>query len=341
MKEIRVMALKGFAAIVAALALTVLVPAPAEAYPTTTTTRSGTTTVTGTYRPVDLTLSVVPTFGVEASALTISAPTAIPFVGDLYGISLTLFLQGSWEGVGYGTPVPQGDDAGTWKLSLDLVGVRNGSTMSAYALDNWPVGTLDLVDVTPSSFNDPTPPKLTTSDTPKLGDRFLVYTRPDCASDRIDFLACRVLQLDLDAIDLSERLDGFDATLFDALTHVGPFVPCTGNSAFSRYSCNYHYDQLFAPTFPFVSPLFQNPIVEDYRLDGGVSGRTSYINGVECRPGSAACSAGTRGISTPAGVRFASSEGLRSNPTDVPVPGTLALVGIGLLGFGLNRRRRA
>jgi hypothetical protein len=332
------MVLRGLLAGFAAIVLSGLLAGPADAY--TTTTRTAYTSFTGTYRPVNFDLALIPgyEFGGETNTLEWER-----IGGDLFTVSFTMFLGGSWEATSVDeAPDPysfKGTDAGVWRLRLNLLGLLDGpNNITAFAVDNFPVGTLDLVDISNADYWKS--PTLPTSDTPLEGDRFLLYTRPGCASKIPLDIFCDVLSLSLD--NPFEDETPFTADLLDSLTHFGPFVPCDpdapalGEPTVGKYRCDYYADRKskLIPSYDWplsmVLPVFiDTSYVSGYRLDGGTNGRTSYVDNFECLPGTAVCSTGARSLSSPLG--FASS---------VPEPGTLALMALGLAGMGLRRRSR-
>jgi hypothetical protein len=156
----------------AALVISATLIGTAQAYPVTA--RSGTTTVTGLYRPLDMSLSLVD----GTNALSYSVGTG-PFGANEF--SFSALYRGTYTGVGYSASGP----TGTWRLLFQTGGftnVLNPATLTASTLGNdiilnastsGVVGTLTYVGN--GLVGDGNYAGVPANDTPLLNDFFAFY----------------------------------------------------------------------------------------------------------------------------------------------------------------------
>jgi hypothetical protein len=215
------MVLRGLLAGFAAIVLSGLLAGPADAYTYTTTLRSGYTSVTGTYQPVNFDFSVTNKAGYVSEFEYERDFVPISVFGQSYSVfrdvSLTLFLEGTWKGVGY-SDTPEGSNAGIWELRIkNLIGILDNKTaiMAVGSLDAYQVGTLKLLEA--GTYTG-----LVEQDLPKVGDLFEVWTRSDCPPETgLLSFACRILDIE----DFVFNSPDFKAYLYPgALVHVGPYT---------------------------------------------------------------------------------------------------------------------
>jgi len=191
---------RAFFSAFAAILLSATLIQTAAAYPSTA--RSGTSTVTGTYRPLDLNLDTL-VDGTDALNYT---PNSGPF-------SFQVDLTGTFTGVGY----TASGNAGTWRLVLSEAfdaGITSNNDGNVIYLSSTAaglqVGTLTYLGGLIVN-NGPLPG----SDTPLAGDFFELFTT----------VSGNVLQVNCDNI---LTCNGFDLTGLQDLEHIGPYVDDDG-----------------------------------------------------------------------------------------------------------------
>lgn len=184
----------------AAILLSAVLVQTAAALPSTTRSTS-TTTVDGTYRPLNLTLDTL-VDGTDSLNYTPGGP-----------LSFQVDLTGTFTGVGY---TASGTDAGNWRLVLSETfdaGVTSnvdGNTIYMFSAGDslqHQVGTLTYLGGLDSTG-------LPAEDTPQVGDFFELFTT------RVETFTTTVLVVNCDNI---LTCNNFDLALQQDLAHIGPY----------------------------------------------------------------------------------------------------------------------
>jgi hypothetical protein len=282
------------------LVISVVLAGGANAYPTTSTT-----TMTKTYRPLDLELSTL-VAGYDAYT------SGVTFDGSK-SLSVTLVFTGTYTGYSDSSsstiyPENATGNAGYWVYELDAVNGEAGLYVSASGATGITVsadrgkefGTFTFV----GGFGQPDNGDLPTNDTPVDGDVFKLFTLDD-------------------GVQLRATVSGTDFTLaVDELVHVGPFVQkeCKsddGDDEDEDEDCSNNFSRTLESLLLHSDPDDELCLILD---DKKKSGR-NY-------PGCTEASLSNCGTVT------------KFFATSVPEPGTVALFGLGLAGLGIRLRSR-
>jgi hypothetical protein len=191
---------RAFFSAFAAILLSAVLVQTAAAYPTTA--RSATTTVTGTYKPLNLDLTTL-----------VDGTDALSFIpGDVNFLSFQVDLTGTFTGVGYDVS----GQAGTWRLMLGsgfdnieatTVSVDGNVITMSTAGSNVQVGTLTYLG---GLSVDTGELPVDGSDTPLAGDFFKLFAPA----------GGNVLQVVCDDI---VQCNKFDITQSQELAQIGPY----------------------------------------------------------------------------------------------------------------------
>jgi len=189
---------RAFLSAFAAILLSAVLVQTAAAYPSTA--RSATTTVTGTYRPLDLDLTLV------------DGTDALDY--DFTSLSFEVVFSGTFTGVGY----PVSGQAGNWRLNLGDgfdAGVFSNFDGNQIYLFSAGDGAQHQVGTLTYLGGGDFPILGHPEDSPQIGDVFEIFTTV------IQTFTTTVLVVNCDNI---LTCNNFDLTLIQPLNHLGPFT---------------------------------------------------------------------------------------------------------------------